>query len=259
VLVSRCTREHNVCLYVCMYVTGRDGRPRDDRARIYLQSLIMRAWAGLAPLAAAAETGSQGASTTSPGRASPPVSISSTGTRGTGDGCAAGTRALPAVVVYSILDKSSRSEPNIMGGWVGVAFSLRGLSLHSRDFFINSACWGAALRAYLPPSRLTTYRYGTIHGGAWGWWWVHKKEARPPVHAIGRLRRGAFADGHGASRASATAMRLRPKKASMPGSGFGWAGQPPPSATTHLTVQGVFYELYRRLSWIGCLACPERS
>ena len=26
---------------------GRDGRPRDDRARIYLQSLIMRAWAGL--------------------------------------------------------------------------------------------------------------------------------------------------------------------------------------------------------------------
>ena len=23
--------------------------------------------------------------------------------------------------VYSILDKSSRSEPNIMGGWVGVA------------------------------------------------------------------------------------------------------------------------------------------
>ena len=29
-----------------MYVTGRDGRPRDDRARIYLQSLIMRALAG---------------------------------------------------------------------------------------------------------------------------------------------------------------------------------------------------------------------
>jgi hypothetical protein len=40
-----------------------------------------------------------------------------------------------------------------------------------------------------------------------------QKEARPPVHAIGRLRRGKFADG--ASRASATAVRLRPKKASM--------------------------------------------
>ena len=110
-------------------------------------------------------------------------------------------------------------------------FSLRGLSLH-REFFINSACWGAALRASLPPSRLTTYhhrstgttgrypgpvppvpvRYNTQR--CMGMVVGSQKEARPPVHAIGRLRRGKFADG--ASRASATAVRLRPKKASMP-------------------------------------------